>query len=86
LTKHFVLSAHCRLEENERMDRREAAKQQQKHQMQMQMQQMQRQSQGDNNEAPHQPLFGVPKKVRTMAIGLKYAVDNLESTLRVLMI
>lgn len=39
------------------MDRREQAKQQQKHQMQMQ-----RLSQNDN-DSPQTPLFGVPKKV-----------------------
>ena len=47
----------CRLEENERMDRREQQKQQQKQQLQMQ-----RQSQNDN-DSPQTPLFGVPKKV-----------------------
>lgn len=51
------MSLLYRLEENERMDRREQAKQQQKHQMQMQ-----RLSQSDN-DSPQTPLFGVPKKV-----------------------
>jgi hypothetical protein len=44
------------------MDRREAAKQQQKYQMQMQ-----RQSQSDN-EMPQQPLFGKPKKVSSYVV------------------
>lgn len=51
----FTIFFHCRTEENKR---REQAKQQQKHQFQ----QMQRLSQSDN-DAPQQPLFGVPKKV-----------------------
>lgn len=51
----FVHFSRCRIEENKR---REQAKQQQKHQFQ----QMQRLSQSDN-DAPQQPLFGVPKKV-----------------------
>lgn len=55
----FISLINCRLEENERMDRREQAKQQQKHQMQMQMQRL---SQNDN-DSPQTPLFGVPKKV-----------------------
>lgn len=58
LLTFFSVVSHCRIEENERMDRREQAKQQQK----QQFQQMQRQSQSDN-DAPQQPLFGVPKKV-----------------------
>lgn len=53
-------SSHCRIEENERMDRdrREQAKQIQKQQMQQQ-----RLSQSEAVDAPQQPLFGVPKKV-----------------------
>lgn len=48
-----------RIEENDRMDRREQAKQQQK-----QARLSQSQSERDN-EVPKPPLFGVPKKVRT---------------------
>lgn len=51
----FFSLINCRLEENERMDRREQQKQQQK-------QQFQRMSQNDN-DSPQTPLFGVPKKV-----------------------
>lgn len=62
LANQLIFFLHCRIEENERMDRerREQAKQQQK----QQLQQMQRlsQMQGDN-DTPQQPLFGVPKKV-----------------------
>lgn len=47
-----------RIEENDRMDRREQAKQQQK-----QARLSQSQSERDN-ELPKPPLFGVPKKVR----------------------
>lgn len=62
LTNRFPkIISRYRIEENERMDRerREQAKQQQKQQMQ---QQRLSQMQGDN-DAPQQPLFGVPKKV-----------------------
>lgn len=70
-----LLFAICRIEENERMDRerREQAKQQQK----QQLQQMQRLSQmQSDNDAPQQPLFGVPKKVSSLASTLRG--DNLE--------
>lgn len=55
----FSLFLIFRVEENERMER-DRQKQQQK-------QQMQRISQNQSdNDAPHQPLFGVPFKVRSI--------------------
>lgn len=57
----IFLSFLFRIEENERMER-DRQKQQQK-------QQMQRISQNQSdNDAPHQPLFGVPFKVRKQQI------------------
>ena len=56
-----ILFDTFRIEENDRMDRREQAKQQQK-----QARLSQSQSERDNKVL--QPLFGVPKKVRIVCV------------------
>lgn len=64
---YSLFQCFYRIEENDRMERerREQAKQQQK----LQMQQMQRLSQAQSdNDAPQQPLFGVPKKVSQVLV------------------